>query len=289
MADRLLWLYVMNPKGLAVLDSILDHVGPEAVSAVVSARDLATSDDCYERIRQLSQAYELQFYDRTSAPSHADGYALFAGWRWLTTPSPRSIILHDSLLPRYRGFAPLVAQLLNAEPEVGVTAILATSEYDAGPIVGQRRVSISYPIRIATAIERLRPLYAELAVMVVRTIIAGGPITGVPQDEAAATYSLWRDDEDYWIDWSRDAGHVRRFVDAVGPPYRGAKTCLNGSDLVTVMEAEEVSDVKIEIREPGKVMFIQDGFPTVVCGRGLLRLTKAIYRHSGEDLLPLRK
>ncbi len=69
--------------------------------------------------------------------------------------------------------------------------------------------------------------------------------------EAAATYSLWRDEADYRIDWHRDSTYLRRFVDALGVPYRGASTLLGGQ-LCRVLAAEAAPDVVIENRAPGK-------------------------------------
>jgi methionyl-tRNA formyltransferase len=54
--------------------------------------------------------------------------------------------MHDSLLPKYRGFAPLPNALINGEREVGVTALFASEEYDMGDIVCQRRLAVEYPM-----------------------------------------------------------------------------------------------------------------------------------------------
>lgn len=285
--SRTVALYLMTSRGLAVLQSVLARVGPGAVRRVVSARDAGSLDDGFEVIRETTRAAGLPFFERGMAPPDGD-HALLVGWRWLITPWERAIVLHDSLLPRYRGFAPLVTALLNAEPEIGVTAVWAAEEFDAGPVIGRRRTAITYPLTIREALERIIPLYQALAVEIVEGIVAGASLPAEVQDEGAATYSLWRDEEDYRIDWSRDAGFLRRFVDAIGYPYRGARSCLNGA-VVSVLEVEEVPDVAVEIRQPGKVLFVRGGCPVVVCGRGLLRIRRLVDRETGESLLPLAR
>ncbi len=88
------------------------------------------------------------------------------------------------------------------------------------------------------------------------------------QQEDQASYSLWRDDEDYAIDWSWDAARVRRHVDATGFPYKGAYAMLNGRKArITVVE--EMKAVSIENKTPGKVIFMNDKYPVVVTGNGL--------------------
>ena len=86
-------------------------------------------------------------------------YQLAIGWRWLISGTENLIVLHDSLLPKYRGFAPLVNSLINGEQEIGVTAIWAGPEFDAGEIIFQEKAGICYPIKIQEAIEIVSGLY----------------------------------------------------------------------------------------------------------------------------------
>ena len=108
----------------------------------------------------------------------------------------------------------------------------------------------------------------------------------VAQDETLATYSLWRDDQDYDIDWTRSAEEIRRFVDAVGTPYLGAATRLK-QVRARVLDADVGEDVRIENRTPGKVFAVEDGKPIVVCGTGLLKVVDLVDDDSRVSLLPL--
>ena len=284
-----LTLFLMTRKGAAVLDAIASRWGSAVVSRVVGARDQAVEEDFYEEIKVRSAELGIPHVDRAEAPSlGAVEVAMAVGWRWLVRGPSRVIVLHDSLLPRYRGFAPLVSCLANGEGRIGVTALLANERYDEGDILAQAGVDISYPLKVAQAIDRLTPLYAEVAVQVAAQVVAGDALRGRPQDHGAATYSLWRDEEDYRIDWTRPAAWIRRFIDAVGPPYRGASSLLEDR-VVRILDAGELPDVKIENRTPGKIIFLEEGQPVVVCGQGLLKLRRAVDEASGQPLFPLSK
>jgi len=97
---------------------------------------------------------------------------------------------------------------------------------------------------------------------------------------------LWRDDQDYQIDWTRPADEIRRFIDAVGSPYLGAATRLKDVR-ARILEADVVEDARIENRTPGKVFAIEDSKPIVVCGTGLLRVIDLVDDKSRVSLLPL--
>ncbi|HUA63351.1 MAG TPA: formyltransferase family protein [Verrucomicrobiae bacterium] len=280
-------LYLMTERGHAVLRSVMARVGPEAIRMVIGSRDSQVQKDYYEELQVACGIAGVPFYDRQNAPVPDAKYALAVAWRWLIRGVENLITLHDSLLPRYRGFAPVVNALLNGEQEIGVTALYATDEYDTGDIIRQERVAIEYPIKIQQAIERITPLYAEIAGGIASAIVDGKPLPRSKQDESQASYSPWRDDSDYQIPWTSDAARIRRFIDAVGYPYLGARTLLNGKTAI-IHDAVEEADVRIEDRAAGKVIFERDGMPVVVCGSGLLRITR-MTTVDGADLLPLKR
>jgi methionyl-tRNA formyltransferase len=196
------------------------------------------------------------------------------------------IVLHDSLLPRHRGFNPLVTALIEGDAEIGATALYATADYDRGDIIAQSASPIVHPMRIADAISVVCGNYHELAVRVGSYLDRGEVPPAQAQDEGAASYSLWRDDEDYVIDWFLDAARIERTVYALGPPYKGAASRIAGR-LVRIREASALADVSVANRAPGKVIFLDRDRPVVVCGRGLLRIDELVDADSGGSLLPL--
>lgn len=283
-----LTLFLMTEKGYRVLER-LGGAYADRICCVVGATDSDVRNDYYQEIKSLCDQLGVSFVDRKDFGELTSRFALAVSWRWLIE-SGRTllVVFHDSLLPKYRGFSPLVSALVNGEPEIGVSAILASDEYDRGEIVHQSKVSIQYPLKIKSAIEKVSELYGDAANTVVEQLLKGGTLRTRPQSEQDASYSLWRDAEDYRIDWQDSAERIRRFVDAVGFPYQGAQTLVAGK-MARVLDAEEIGDVPIENREPGKVIFVQHGCPVVVCGKGLLRLTGLEDADSGESLLPLAR
>ncbi|MCZ8514434.1 formyltransferase family protein [Paenibacillus filicis] len=285
-----LTLFVMNQKGLTVLKVLQFHFGNSFICQVIGSRDPAVQNDYYDEIHSYCRECELPFIDRLEFGNRQpiSDTAIAVGWRWLIRGYPSLIVFHDSLLPRYRGFAPLVSCLINKEPQIGVTVLLASEEYDKGPLLAQEAIDVQYPVKIAEMINKISGLYGELALRIGRMIISGEALQGVPQDESAASYSLWRDEEDYWIDWNQSAGTIRRFVDSVGYPYQGAAATIGGKK-VAVLDCEVVSDVRIENRTPGKIIFLHEGIPTVVCGEGLLKLREVVDYETRESRLLIRR
>jgi methionyl-tRNA formyltransferase len=286
-----LTLYAMTTKGVATFDA-LAAACPGLVRTVVSARDPGTRDGSYERLAAACAGHGVPFHDRADGGAvPATSHALAVGWRWMIPERPGTtlVVFHDSLLPRHRGFNPLVTALIEGDQETGVTALLATDEYDRGDILGQVAVPLPRPIRIAAAIDLVAGAYRRLATEIGARIAAGEPLTGVAQDETAASYSLWRDDADYDMDWNDRAGRLRDFVYAVGPPYAGARTRLDGVP-VRVWDVTVEPDVRIANRAPGKVIFLRNGRPTVVCGAGLLRIdAMSLDDDAGSSCLPLAR
>lgn len=280
-------IYLMNQKGWSVLSAVLNRFGAGVISAVVTARDAAMIKDYYQEIKDLAGKHNIPVYDRTDAFIPSSSFKLAIGWRWIIPGNEKLIVLHDSPLPRYRGFAPLVTMLINGEKELGVTALYATDEYDKGAIIGQRILPVTYPITIAKAIEQVSNLYEILVMDIVDQLVKGKMPEAAIQDESQASYSLWREETDYRIDWKQSAESIRRFIDAVGFPYKGASS-FAGDSLVRILAGEEVPDVKIENRQEGKIIFMKNGCPVVVCGQGLLSLT-GLTDETGKSLLPFTK
>jgi methionyl-tRNA formyltransferase len=276
----------MTEKGYAVVRLLLSR-HPGLVAAVVAARDKNIAKDHFDEIAGLCRAGRIPFCDRADGFSIQTSHVLAVAWRWLIdAAAARLIVFHDSLLPRYRGFNPLVTALINGDREIGVTALYAAAEYDRGDIIAQSSSMVSYPLRIRDAIRTVVGNYEVLAESLAASLVCGEEPGARPQDETQASYSLWRDEEDYFVDWSRPASDLRRFIDAVGEPYKGAAATLEGR-IVRIREAEVEADVQIANRAPGKIIFLKDAKPTVVCGQGLLKITALFDDETGTSLLPL--
>lgn len=282
-------LYIMGQKGLAVLRAVADRFGTGLITEVVTARDRGVVKDYYVEIMKECEGNNIRCLTRKKHAGHSD-WALAVGWRWMLS-SHNLIVMHDSLLPKYRGFAPLPNMLINHEPYIGVTSLLAgDGSYDTGPVIEQFKVPVSYPIKIQAAIDIVSEMYEQAAVSAVDKVLSGS--LSAQEQCGQATYSLWRDDEDYIIDWSQDAQHIAQHVDAVGHPYMGALTKMRAGgkeDMVRVLDVSVAEDVFIAGDRKyavGKVIFMTDGKPTVVCGTGTITIDNMVYDGTDNPARP---
>lgn len=270
--------YLLGEKGLAVLQSFVEQFGPNVISFVRYGTDAAVIDDCSRSIVALCSQHgisSVHFRDERVDSMCELRFAI--GWRWIINNPDNLVVIHDSLLPKYRGFAPLVNMLIAGESQIGASAIIASSKYDEGDILAQSSIDVKYPVKIQEAIEKIAQLYSGLCSEVYRNYKKRKQLIGTKQDHASATYSLWRDNDDYYIDWSEPADLIVRAVDALGFPYFGAR--IRTKEEVYILEQAQVErDVFVERRRQhvGKIIFIDRGCPVVVCGTGLVRMVRIL-------------
>jgi methionyl-tRNA formyltransferase len=269
-------LFLMGEKGLFALKELI-AINKSLISLVCVARDNSLPNDFSGEIFSLCSRSDIPFFWRgENFPLTNDIFIISVAWRWLIShPYDRLVIFHDSILPKYRGFAPLVNMLINGERRIGYSAILGADEYDTGSVIAVKSLPVEYPLKIQDAIDLNMKNLSLVLRSVVDQVLMNGNLIGVPQDETQASYSIWRDEKDYFIDWSKDSVEIQRFIDAVGPPYAGAVTRdSTTSKLYRVMESELIPDVECEIRDVGKVIFSDGVCPVVICGTGLLKITR---------------
>jgi methionyl-tRNA formyltransferase len=260
-------LYTLGYKGFYALSS-LNNNQRKFVSEVVIAKDKSVQKDYFNETKDFCQQNNILFYERGKEEFSDAEYSIAIGWRWLINDNKKLLVFHDSLLPKYRGFNPLVTALIKGDLEIGLTALMASEEYDRGPIIAQKKKKKAYPRKINAAIERISELYAQLLIELIEKIDKN-IISEISQKEEEATYSLWRDEEDYFINWNDSAQNIKRFIDSVGFPYNGAKTMVE-TIAVRIFDASAEEDVFIENRSPGKVIFKRENNFIITCGKGLL-------------------
>lgn len=268
----------------------LDTVFNAVIDLVVIGTDSNVQEDYSDAIKRTATAKGVKFCfkdDATIKESNST-YHIALGWKWLidVNGSQQLIVFHDSLLPQYRGFNPLVTQLINGDEKIGATCFLGAIDYDTGPIIFQKEITVNYPLKINEAIDKIAMIYADLLNAVVNLIHEGKEIVSHPQNEANATYSIWRDEQDYLINWSKDAAYLQRFINAVGYPYKAAFFYFKDKK-IRVAEAAVVEDVIIVNRDTGKVFKKNDGNPIIICGTGLLELKKMFDENGNEFTIDL--
>ncbi|WP_431877576.1 methionyl-tRNA formyltransferase [Amycolatopsis sacchari] len=186
-------------------------------------------------------------------------------WRtWLppeifTLPPHGTLNVHDSLLPAYAGFSPLIWALINGEQEVGVTGHLMDEELDAGDIVVQRSVPVG-PRDTSVDLFHKTVDLIEPVVTEALGLIASGRTDFTPQDRSKATFFHKRSIEDSRIDWNWPAEHIDRLVRAQVDPYPNAFTYHRGQRLRIVRAS--VSQGRYG-GTPGRI-FIKEGDGVVI-------------------------
>jgi methionyl-tRNA formyltransferase len=263
-------------KGVRFIADLADRLDHAAVTRVVTYAHAADGEPTVADFAAVAADVGATLVEsRAATPDDLGDVDLVfvVGWQYLFDDlGVDTVVFHDSLLPRHRGFAPTVAALIAGDDHIGVTALRPVAAADAGPVLAQVAVAVTHPLRIADAFELLRGCYVDAALEVLHAW-RQGPLVGTPQDEALATFSIWRDDHDYEIDWTWPADRIVRFIHAVGAPYGGARSHVRG-DPVIVDVAHEIDDVAFSERHPGKVWRLgADGTGVdVVCGTGMVRL-----------------
>ncbi len=134
-------------------------------------------------------------------------YGKILSAKLLEIPQLGCINLHFSLLPRYRGAAPVNRALINGETVTGVTTMLMDEGMDTGPILLQQEVEIMPDETAGELATRLAELGAQLLVLTLQEH-AAGRITPIPQDNDRATYAPMLKKEEGLVDWTRRAGEI---------------------------------------------------------------------------------
>lgn len=160
------------------------------------------------------------------------------------------INVHPSLLPKYRGAAPLMAAILNGDEKSGVTIMKVAEKMDTGDILMQEEMELSSDETNASIEAKAIELGGRLLIETIDRIEAG-TITGVPQDDSRSTYVKMIGKEDGLIDFSEDAVSIERKTRAFDP-WPGTWTYLDGKTF-KICSARVVPYENGESFEPGTV------------------------------------
>ncbi len=192
--------------------------------------------------------------------------------------APRGALnVHASLLPRWRGAAPIQRALLAGDEVTGVSIMLMDAGLDTGPVLLQETLPISAEDTAGTLTERLAGRGGQLLVRALDALEAGG-LEPVPQTAGGVTYAPKPDKREFRVNWSEDAAQVNRRVRAFNPaPGAGAR--IRGVDLKiwSCLVAEGKGD-------PGEVLSADKGSLRISCGNGAVLVTE-LQRPGGKRLL----
>ena len=181
----------------------------------------------------------------------------------LDLPEFGSLNVHASLLPRWRGAAPVSAAILNGDQETGATIMLVDETEDTGPILRRRSTPIAPDEDADSLSARLSRLGAELLVETIPAWLEGS-IEPKPQDDSLATRARRIDKSAGRIDWRQSAAQIARHVRAY-TPWPGATATLDGAPVrIRLASARDGCD-----GEPGTIVQVDDAIH-VATGDGTL-------------------
>jgi methionyl-tRNA formyltransferase len=183
----------------------------------------------------------------------------------LSMPRYGCINIHASLLPRWRGAAPIQRALLAGDTKTGVTIMGMVSQLDAGAMIAHAPLPITESDTAQILHDGLASLGAALIVQAVADLVHAGKLQATPQDESLVTYAHKLDKSEATIDWKQSAVELSRQVRAFNP-FPVAQTTLHGK-VCRIWMARALAGRA----EPGYIVNLSEGI-TVGCGDGLLKV-----------------
>lgn len=185
----------------------------------------------------------------------------------LEMPRFGCVNIHASLLPKYRGAAPINQCILDGERETGVTIMQMDAGIDTGDILTQKKVIIEDKETAQSLFDKLAQAGAELIVETL-PMIEKGEITPVRQDERLASHVKMMDKSMGKIDWTQDAACIERLVRGLDPWPSAYTFCQGGS--VKIWSSDALTAGHTE--QPGTIVAVAKDSFDVACGKGVLRI-----------------
>lgn len=187
----------------------------------------------------------------------------------LDMPKYGCVNIHASLLPKYRGAAPIQWAVIDGEEETGVTIQQMNEGVDTGDILSQEIVKLDAKETGASLFDKLAVCGAQLIVKTLEEI-EKGTIVPVKQDDSKSTHAKMLDKSLGKIDWSKDAVSIERLVRGLNS-WPSAYSSFNGKSVkfwdCDVINAESIND-----EESGTIINVDKDFFDVACGNGILRV-----------------
>ena len=260
--------------GLAILKTMV-KIAPDLLDACITLEDVEDTRSCLHKFEEFCKEKKLKFYVLTGRCDIANiildrkpDICFVVGWYRLI---PEHVIksvpggflgIHNSLLPAYRGQAPLVWAMINGEKRVGFSLFSFSNKMDEGDIWKQESVDIDETSYIGNVLEQLENK-AEKMFRDYYTDILNGKISPKPQS-GIISYGAKRIPEYGKIDWNKSAKDIILEIHAQSDPYPGAFAILQGEKII-IWKARKFEYCIYGI--PGQVAIIKDEEVVITCGK----------------------
>jgi methionyl-tRNA formyltransferase len=239
---------------------------PSAVKRVALARGLRVAQP-----ERLGEAELGTIRDERPELLVVAAYGVILPPSFLEVAPQGALNIHASLLPRWRGAAPIQRALLAGDRETGISIMRMDAGLDTGPVISRHPLVIADDDDAGSLHDKLAALGAEAIVMALE-----GDLKATPQPSEGATYARKLSREDALLDWTRPARELERVVRAMRPAP-GATTTLDGQG-IKVWRANIADGSGV----PGTVIHAKDTI-VVACGGGALAIAE-LQRAGGKSL-----
>lgn len=279
--------------GLDICRTLIEKLPNGVLCAIVCPEDSADQRSEMAQFRALAMSNDIPFHIVKNVAETKEvvtrinpTVALVLGWYQILPVEELAKTLflgfHYSALPKYRGNAPLVWQIINGEKQLGVSFFQLAPGMDEGRLVGQRFFSLSREESIADALAKA----GDLAHQMLSDFLGAWPmekINLVNQPDEEPSYCGLRLPEDGKIDWHSNADRVHDFIRAQSKPYPGAFTFLPDGRKLAILKSIEENRQFYGV--PGSVVELTPNDVVVACGNGAIRL-QIIAVEDGDEEAP---
>jgi methionyl-tRNA formyltransferase len=261
-----------NVSGLVTLDS-------DTLQKMAGGIDLSSATELARipvlRVKNINEPHANSWIEEK-----APDLLLVVGWTQLLKPEllalPKFACLgfHASLLPKYRGRAPVNWAIINGETLTGNTMIVLEPNADTGDIVAQRTIPITNEDTCRTVYEKVGQTEVEM-LQEVLSLIQHGILPRRKQDDCQATVMPKRRPDDGRINWTRSTSDIYNWIRALTDPYPGAFSILNGKHLWIWSACAAAEITTRDGFAPGDVALDPQGWPLIATGDGWIRVLEA--------------